>query len=401
MYTSVEEQKPLWTQITEDEVDISIVIPCLNEAETITNVVLNAMSALEKIRREFYLSGEVIVADNGSNDGSIELSKRAGARVVKVASKGYGAAIRGGVEGSSARFVIMGDADGAHDFQDAIPMIDQLLKGSDLCMGSRFKGHITKGSMPLLNRYVGNPLLTGILNLFFGSGMSDAHCGLRAFTRDAFNKLKLNSPGMEFASEMLIKSSLLKMKCAEVAITQHVDGRGREPHLRPIRDGWRHLKFMLTLAPTWLFFTPSVVFTLVGLALYFMLLKVQSGVTQSILGMSFGDHWTIVAAVCLSLGHSLFVVGTTSYLYSVSRGYRVASRNTRILRAGCKLERMFLQSAFMLSVAVGILALVFSEWKVLGFEGLNAIRLLSLVGTLFLIGVQHFFAAFLFNLIDE
>jgi len=389
------------TAATANTAAVSIVIPCLNEAETISAVVANAHSALDIIKKKYRLTGEVIVADNGSSDGSIENAQRAGAYVESVTRKGYGSAIRGGVSRANGQFIIMGDADGAHDFHDAVPMIGRLLSGDDLCMGSRFKGHISKGSMPYLNRYLGNPLLTGILNVLFRSGMSDAHCGLRAFTRDAFDTLRLNSSGMEFASEILIKSSLLKLKCSEVPITQHTDGRGRPPHLRPFRDGWRHLKYMLLLAPTWVFLGPSLVFAILGVYFYVLLLSVESGITQEFLGGTFGDHWIIVASSCLSFSHTLFLGGCASYLYSIGRGYRRFSGKAALLWRFCKFEWMILQSALVFTFALFLITFIFNEWSVKNFQNLNAIRPLSLAGALILIGFQHFSSAFLVNIINE
>ncbi|WP_231759826.1 glycosyltransferase family 2 protein [Microbulbifer elongatus] len=382
-------------------IDVSIVIPCLNEVETIGSVVENARSALRLIQKKYELSGEVIVADNGSTDGSVELAQKSGARIEYVAKKGYGAAIRGGIAGSTGRFIIMGDADGAHNFHDAVPMIGKLLSGIELCMGSRFKGHISPGSMPFWNRYVGNPLLTGVLNALFRSGMSDAHCGLRAFTREAFGKLKLSSSGMEFASEMLIKGSLLKMRFAELAVTQHVEGRTREPHLRPIRDGWRHLKYMLSLAPTEVFFLPSLFFFILGVAIYTILISGASDSMQTTLGLSFGDHWVVPASMFLSLSHTLFLTGAASYFYSLASGYREDSRGANLLKYLCRLEFMLIQSIFLLVSALVALVCILHGWSDQDYQNLNAIRELSLVGALSLVAFQHFFCAFLLNLFDN
>ena len=382
-------------------VDISIVIPCLNEAETITMVVENAISALKEIKAIYDLNGEVVVADNGSTDGSIELATKAGARVERVSSKGYGAAIRGGVLQSSGRYIIMGDADGAHDFHDAVPMIGKLLAGAELCMGSRFKGHITPGSMPFWNRYVGNPLLTGVLNVLYRSGMTDAHCGLRAFTKEAFVKLKLNSSGMEFASEMLIKASLLKLRRVELSVTQHLEGRTREPHLRPIRDGWRHLRYMLLLAPFWVFFIPAFGLAISGLALYAGLLGVNHHANQTILGLSFGDHWALVASCFISMSHVLLLSGVVSYFYALSRGFHLESKFSLLLKKIFSFEAMILQSMLALFFGTFFIGGVFEEWKAQGFSGLNAIPPLALAGSLLVVAFQHFFFSFLVNVFEE
>ena len=242
-------------------IDVTVVMPCLNEIVSLPHCIANARDALERITALYGLTGEIVIADNGSSDGSQELAETLGARVVPVQQKGYGAALIGGCEGAFGRFLLMGDADGSYDFTDGVPMIGRLLEGADICMGSRFKGGIAPGAMPWKNRYIGNPILTGILNLFFRSGVSDAHCGLRAITRDAFRSLRLSGTGMEFASEMVIKASLKKFRIAEVPATLAKDLRDRPPHLRPWRDGWRHLRYLLMLSPTWVFGVPGIVAT--------------------------------------------------------------------------------------------------------------------------------------------
>jgi glycosyltransferase involved in cell wall biosynthesis len=225
----------------EANLEVSVVMPCLNEARTVGRCVAKALASLA----EMGALGEVIVADNGSSDGSQELAERAGARVVNVAEKGYGSALQGGIAAARGKFIIMGDADDSYDFTRLLPFITSLRQGYELVMGNRFKGGIKPGAMPWLHRYVGNPVLTGILNLFFRTPIKDAHCGLRGFRKDAYERLKLTTPGMEFASEMVVKASLNKQKIGEVPTTLSPDGRDRPPHLRSFRDGWRHLRFLL------------------------------------------------------------------------------------------------------------------------------------------------------------
>lgn len=225
---------------------LSVVMPCLNEAETLEVCIKKARTGIENAMKNGDLDGgEVVIADNGSTDGSQQIAEEAGARVVRVAKKGYGAALIGGIREAAGTYLLMGDADDSYDFQEAPGYVRQLNKGYDLVMGTRLKGTIKPGAMPFLHRYLGNPVLSFLVRLLFGSPISDSHCGLRAFTRKAFDKLKLESPGMEFASEMGINAALLKLKITEIPITLHPDGRSRSPHLRTFRDGWRHLKFML------------------------------------------------------------------------------------------------------------------------------------------------------------
>jgi len=236
-------------------------MPCLNEALTVETCIRKAQAYLEKHR----IAGEVLVADNGSTDGSQSIALAAGARVVEVKSKGYGAALIGGIEAANGRYVIMADADDSYDFSDLDGFVDRLRRGFKLVIGNRFQGGITPGAMPLLNRYLGNPVLSLIGRTLFASPVGDFHCGLRGFERQAILGLGLCAPGMEFASEMVVKASLASLEIAEVPTKLSPDGRQRAPHLRPWRDGWRHLSFMLLRSPQWLFLYPGLVLTVFGL----------------------------------------------------------------------------------------------------------------------------------------
>ena len=253
-----------------NELELSIVMPCLNEAETLEVCIRKAQESLRKDE----ISGEVVIADNGSEDGSQEIAERLGARVVPVSGRGYGAALHGGFEAARGRFVIMGDADDSYDFSSLMPFVEKLREGYDLVMGNRFLGGIEPGAMPPLHRYLGNPVLTGIGRLFFRSPAGDFHCGLRGFRRDAILGLGLQTTGMEFASEMVVKSTLMGLRIAEVPTTLSPDGRSRPPHLRSWRDGWRHLRFLLLYSPRWLFLYPGAVLMLLGLVSGALLLAV-------------------------------------------------------------------------------------------------------------------------------
>ena len=235
-------------------------IPCLNEARTIARCIEKARRFLDENR----VAGEIVVADNGSSDDSRTIAAHAGARVVEVERRGYGAALFDGVRESRGKYIVMGDADDSYDFSSLSGFLTELRAGADLVMGNRFRGGIAKGAMPWKNRYIGNPALTAIGRLLFGAPVGDFHCGLRAFTRVAFDKMDLVTTGMEFASEMIIKAKLHRMRMAEVPIVLHKDGRDRAPHLRPWRDGWRHLRFMLLYSPRWLFLYPGLALMIVG-----------------------------------------------------------------------------------------------------------------------------------------
>jgi glycosyltransferase involved in cell wall biosynthesis len=241
--------------------ELTILMPCLDEALTVETCIQKARAYLNKRG----IAGEVLIADNGSSDGSQNLAIGAGARVIQVKDKGYGAALIGGIQAAKGRFVIMGDADDSYDFTDLDAFVDGLRRGFKLVMGNRFQGGIRPGAMPLLNRYLGNPALSFIGRSLFSSPIGDFHCGMRGFDRQAILELHLRSSGMEFASEMVIKASLARLKIAEVPTTLSPDGRQRAPHLRPWRDGWRHLRFMLLRSPQWLFLYPGLAVAVLGL----------------------------------------------------------------------------------------------------------------------------------------
>jgi glycosyltransferase involved in cell wall biosynthesis len=246
-----------------EAVDLSVVMPCLNEAETLARCIEKARLGIERAR----VSGEVIVADNGSTDGSQAIAERLGARVVPVSARGYGNALRGGIHAARGRWIVMGDADDSYDFSELTGFVEKLRAGADLVMGCRLPaggGAILPGAMPWKNRWIGNPVLSRLGRLLFRAAAHDFHCGLRAFSKAAYERMDLNTAGMEFASEMLMKATLAGMRVEEVPITLHPDGRSRPPHLRPWRDGWRHLRFMLIYSPRWLFLMPGLLMFCLG-----------------------------------------------------------------------------------------------------------------------------------------
>jgi glycosyltransferase involved in cell wall biosynthesis len=241
--------------------EFTILMPCLNEALTVETCVKKALSYLQRQG----IAGEVLVADNGSTDGSQRLAETAGARVIQIENKGYGAALIGGIDAARGRFVIMADADDSYDFTNLDDFVDGLRQGFKLVIGNRFAGGIMPGAMPFLNRYLGNPVLSFVGRTLFSSSVGDFHCGMRGFEREAILALKLRASGMEFASEMVVKASLARLSIAEVPTTLRPDGRNRSPHLRPWRDGWRHLRYMLLRSPQWLFLYPGLAMTFLGL----------------------------------------------------------------------------------------------------------------------------------------
>src|SRR5881392_1882649 len=283
-------------------VEVSVVIPCLNEANSLAYCVDKA----RKVLQEAGLSGEVVVADNGSTDGSIEIAEEHGARVIRVAERGYGAALRAGIAGARGPFIIMGDADDSYDFTDVPRFVEKLHEGNDMVMGNRFRGEIKPGAMPPLHKYFGNPGLTAVLNTLFHVHIGDSYCGMRGFTRSLYDRLDLRSSGMEFALEMVIKSAQIGARMAEIPIVLWPDKRGRAPHLRSFRDGWRSLRFMLLYAPNWLFLLPGTALVLTGLFLVFWLLpgprQISPHVGLDIHTMIFGMIFTLMGMQILSIG---------------------------------------------------------------------------------------------------
>lgn len=292
--------------------DVSIVMPCLNEAATVAICIRKAQQFLANQ----HLHGEIIVADNGSHDGSVELATAAGARVVRVSCRGYGSALMGGIAAARAPWVIMGDADDSYDFTTLGEFISALQAGADLVMGNRFQGGVQPGAMPWLNRCLGNPVLSGIGRLFFRSPVGDFHCGLRAFTKEALAKLDLQTTGMEFASEMVVKATLLGLRIREVPVQLAPAGRGRPPHLRPWRDGWRHLRFMLLYSPRWLFLYPGLALMLAGLLVGAWLWPEPRRVGN----VTFDVHTLLYAAAAVLVGFQAVWFAVFTKIFAVTEG---------------------------------------------------------------------------------
>ena len=293
-------------------IEVSIVMPCLNEAETLGTCIKKAQKAL----REHGIAGEVVVADNGSTDGSQAIATGLGARVVHVEAKGYGNALMGGISQSRGTFVIMGDADDSYDFTAIAPFVDKLREGHDLVMGNRFRGGILPGAMPPLHRYLGNPVLTGIGRLFFSSGCGDFHCGLRGFRRDKILAMNLRTTVMEFASELVVKATLFGMRISEVPVTLSPDGRSRPPHLRSWRDGWRHLRFLLLYSPRWLFLYPGALLALLGLAAGIWLLPGPRTVGM----VTFDVHSLLYAAAAIFIGCQSIIFAVFARIFAMTEG---------------------------------------------------------------------------------
>jgi glycosyltransferase involved in cell wall biosynthesis len=372
--------------------DVSVVIPCLNEAKSLEFCLKKAFAAFSKAG----LRGEVIVADNGSTDGSIEIAEISGARVVRVAERGYGSALKMGINAARGQYIIMGDADDSYDFSEAPNFVDKLRQGYDLVMGNRFAGGIKPGAMPLLHKYLGNPGLSWLVNLFFGAGVGDSYCGLRGFTRALYDKLDLRSSGMEFALEFVIKASQIGARISEIPIILWPDKRGRPPHLRSFRDGWRSLRFMLMYAPNWLYLLPGGSLLLCGLALVTWLLPgprpLTSRVTLDIHTMVFGVIFTLLGAQVLSIGAFAKVF---SYATRFDRGTVSLKRF---------LKRITLETGLLvggLSFLVGLTGCAWITWKWAssGFGHLYQIRQILFWSMWLFLGIQTIFSSFFLSML--
>ena len=375
-------------------IELSVVMPCLNERETVGVCVRKAMVAL----RDAGIPGEVIVADNGSTDGSVELAQAEGARVVNIEQKGYGSALKGGILAARGKYVLMADSDDSYDFSHAPRFVEQLRRGSDLVMGNRFQGGISDKAMPFLHRYLGNPVLSGIGRLFFGSPCGDFHCGMRGFRRDSFLEMDIRSTGMEFASEMVVKATLMRMKVSEVPTTLNPDGRNRPPHLRTWRDGWRHLRFLLMYSPRWLFLYPGVVLMLAGLAGCVLLLPGQ----RVFHGIGFDVHTLLYAFVSVQLGFELIAFATFTKVFAITEG---------LLPEDPRLNRVFRWVTLEMGLAFGGLLTFFgiagsvfavSGWARESFGALNSEHMLRIVmPSVFALtmGVQITFSSFFLSIL--
>ena len=379
---------------SETAVELSIVMPCLNEAETLATCIRKARAAIEK----HDLAAEIIVADNGSTDGSQLIAEELGARVVDVARRGYGSALIGGIAAARGELVIMGDADDSYDFRAIGPLVDKLREGYDLVMGNRFAGGIASGAMVWSHRWVGNPALTNISKLFFQTPVGDMHCGLRGFRKDAFEKLRLRAIGMEFASEMVIKASMRRMKIAEVPVTLSPDGRSRPPHLRTWRDGWRHLRFMLLFSPRWLFLYPGLALFVAGAVAGALL---ETGPKQ-IGPATFDIHTLLLAGFACLIGYQLIVFAVFTKVFAMQRGFHPANPGYDMMFRYVKLETGLLLGAVMVLVGIAGTIVAVTSWGAEGFGSLDprlTMREVIPAAVLLTLGVQTIFASFFLSIL--
>jgi glycosyltransferase involved in cell wall biosynthesis len=380
--------------------DVTILMPCLNERVTLPACIDTAEEAVRMLAERGY-TAEILISDNGSDDGSQAYAASRRCRVTHCPTRGYGAALIHGIEQSQGRFIIMGDSDASYDFREGVPMVEALASGYEICMGNRFTGRIQPGAMPPLNRYLGNPLLSGILNLFYRSGVGDAHSGLRAFRRDAALDLGLTTPGMEFASELVVKAALKGLRMTERPITLHRDGRDRKPHLRPWRDGWRHLRFLLALSPMWLFVIPSLALLTGASLITAALLTTKPGDVFHVGGFWIGDHWLILAAGMTSVAIAGLTLVTISRVWASKRGFRDRSRRLDRWVAAIRTDTTVLVGAVMAGLGTLLLAAVLFDFLKGGFGEGGRIRETVIGTTLIAGGIQVIFASFVVSLIDD
>lgn len=355
----------------EGGLELTILMPCLNEAETLRACILKARDFLERSG----ICGEVVVADNGSTDGSQEIARSCGARVVDVPVRGYGAALHAGSQVALGRYLIMGDSDDSYDFSALAPFVEKLREGHDLVMGNRFQGGILPGAMPWKNRYLGNPVLSGLGRLFFDCPAGDFHCGLRGYSREAFQRMDLRTTGMEFASEMVIKATLLGMKICEVPIQLHKDGRSRPPHLRPWRDGWRHLRFMLLYNPRGVFLYPGLLLMAVGLALGLWLFPGP----RTVGSVKLDVHTLMYAAAALLIGFQGVMFFAFTRIFAVVEGLAPDGPAFNRVFNVITLETGLIVGALLLAAGMGGTAYSLELWSDMGFGPLEPSRMLRMV----------------------
>jgi glycosyltransferase involved in cell wall biosynthesis len=346
--------------------ELSVVIPCLNEADTIATCIEKAQRAL----REARIDGEVVVGDNGSSDGSQEIARRLGARVVHVPERGYGNALMGGIAAARGRWVLMGDADDSYDFLEIPRFVAKLREGHDLVQGCRLPsggGTVLPGAMPFSHRYLGNPMFSRIARWWFGAPIHDVYCGMRAFTKSWYEGLHQRCTGMEFATEMIIKSSLFGARIAEVPITLHPDGRkAHAPHLRTFRDGWRTLRFFLLYSPQWLFAVPGALLILLGLFGYALAMP---GATLA--GVTLGAHTLVASSLAILCGYQAVLFAVFTLTFAINEGLRPPTRGYAAFYRALNLERGMLVSACALLAGLAALVAAVNKWRLLGYGRLD------------------------------
>ncbi len=369
--------------------EVSIVMPCLNESETLSTCIEKAQWYL----KQHNILGEILVADNGSTDGSQDIAAQMGARVISVKEKGYGSALQGGINAARGQYIIMADADDSYDFTKLASFIEKLRSGYDLVMGNRFKGGIQPGAMPPLHKYLGNPVLTWIGRLFFPGPCGDFHCGLRGFRKEAIEKLDLRTTGMEFASEMVVKASLHKMRITEVPTTLSPDGRSRPPHLRSWRDGWRHLRFLLLYSPRWLFLYPGLLLILTGLISSFYLLSISSP----------RIHTLLYSSAAMIIGFQILTFAVFTKAFAINEGLLPEDSRLKRFFRYVNLEVGLIVGGILLLLGMSCSIYAFLGWEANLFGALEPTKMMRIVIpaiTCLAIGFQVIFSSFFLSVLE-
>ncbi|WP_299224844.1 glycosyltransferase [uncultured Psychroserpens sp.] len=380
----------------ESKIELSIVMPCLNEAETLATCITKAQTFLTSNQ----VSGEIIIADNGSTDGSIDIAKSHNARLVHVKQKGYGSALRAGINASNATYTIMADADDSYDFSHLMPFLKELRNGYDLVMGNRFKGGIEKNAMPFLHQYLGNPVLSFIGRLFFNIKIGDFHCGLRGFLNEAYAKLDLRTTGMEFASEMIVKAKLNKLKITEVPTKLSKDGRTRTPHLNTWSDGWRHLRFLILYSPKWLFLYPSIIMLLFGITTSVFLIFRPIAFNH----ITFDIHTLLYTSSITLIGFQFFIFYALTKIFAVENGLLPKSSRYTNLFKYLNLEKGLTLGLvlFVIGIVLSIKGLFF--WEAVGFGTLtnpsDTLRIVIPAVFTILLGIQIILFSLFFSILS-
>lgn len=372
-----------------EKIELSVVMPCLNEAETIGSCIEKAKKGIASTG----LSGEIVIVDNGSTDRSVEIARSLGTRVVLETEKGYGNAYKRGFSEARGDYMIMGDSDDTYDFSEIKPFVDALKKGADMVVGTRLKGKILPGAMPPLHRYLGTPVIAWLLNIFFRTGVSDPNCGMRGLTKEAFLKMNLQSGGMEFASEMIISASRERLKMTEVPITYYP--RKGDSKLRTFRDGWRHLRFMLFYSPTYLFLVPGTIITLAGLALLLLVLPGPLRIGH----LTFDIHYMVLGSALSLLGAQITTMGLFAKCYAFTEGYEVKDKFIKLFLRFFTLERGIYVGGILFLIGLGINVYILIKWINSGFGALSEIRASILALTLLILGIQAIFSSFFISIL--
>jgi glycosyltransferase involved in cell wall biosynthesis len=392
VFSAVIEERQVVSAKDSHALDVSVVIPCLNEANSLAICVDKAISAM----RNAGIRGEVVVADNGSTDGSVEIAERHGARVCHVERRGYGAALQAGIAAARGEFIVIGDADDSYDFSEVPKFVEKWREGYDVVLGNRFRGGIQPGAMPWHHRYIGNPGLTALINLFFRAGVGDGYCGMRGFTRAIYDRMNLRCTGMEFALEFVIKAAQVRARVAEIPITLWPDKRGRPPHLRSFQDGWRSLRFMLLYAPNWLFLLPGSFFLVLGLALVVWLLPGPRRLTPLV---TLDLHTMIFGVIFTLLGVQIVSIGAFAKVFSYAAQFDHGTVSLKRLLRRVTLESGLLVGGVLFLTGFIGCAWITWGWAASGFGPLHEVRWVLFWAMWLFIGIQAIFSSFFLSML--